>query len=84
MDVRNSKQKTHKEERHVEHLFIECCPIMSKARASAAACSIALWVKSGNRGNLKCLNLNDHYELIFDRKMFISFLSDAKLLHVYD
>ena len=44
----------------------------------------ALWVKSGNRGNLKCLNVNDHYELIFDRKMFISFLSDAKLLHVFD
>ena len=44
----------------------------------------ALWVKSGNRGNLKCLNVNDHYELIFYRKMLISFLSDAKLLHVYD
>ena len=21
----------------------------------------ALWVKSGNRGNLKCLKVNDHY-----------------------
>ena len=44
----------------------------------------ALWVKSGNRGNLKCLNVNDHYEFILYRKMFISFLSEAKLLHVYD
>ena len=44
----------------------------------------ALWVKSDNRGILKCLNVNDHYKLIFYRKMFISFLSDAKLLHVYD
>ena len=43
-----------------------------------------LWVKSGNRGNLKFLNVNDHYELIFYQQMFISFLSDAKLLHVYD
>ena len=39
----------------------------------------ALWVKSGNRGNLKCLKVNNHFALIFHRKIFISFLSDAKL-----
>ena len=44
----------------------------------------ALWVKSGNRGNLKCLNVNNHFALIFHRKFFISFLSDAKLPKVYD
>ena len=38
---------------------------------------IALWVKSGNRGNLKCLNVNNHFALIFHRKILISFLSDA-------
>ena len=31
------------------------------------------WVKSGNGGNLKCLKENDHYALIFHRKMFIAF-----------
>ena len=45
---------------------------------------IALWVKSGNRGNLKCLKVNDHYVLIFHQKMFISFLSGAKLSTFYD
>ena len=45
---------------------------------------IALCVKSGNRGNLKCLKVNDHYVLIFHRKMFISFLSGAKLSTFYD
>ena len=44
----------------------------------------ALWVKSGNRGNLKCLKLDDHFALIFHQQMFISFLSDAKLPKVYD
>ena len=44
----------------------------------------ALWVKSGNRGNLKCLKVNDQYALIFHRKMFIAFLSDTKLSKVYD
>ena len=44
----------------------------------------ALWVKSGNRGNLKCLKVDDHFALIFHQKMFISFLSDAKLPKVYD
>ena len=39
----------------------------------------ALWVKGGNRGNLKCWKVNDHSALIFHRKIFISFLSDAKL-----
>ena len=28
---------------------------------------IALWVKSGNRGNLKCLKVNDNFALIFHR-----------------
>ena len=40
-------------------------------------CWNALWVKSGNRGNLKCLKVNNHFALIFYRKIFISFLSDA-------
>jgi len=44
----------------------------------------ALWVKSGNRGILKCLKVNNHFELIFHRKMFIYFLGDAKLPKVYD
>ena len=44
----------------------------------------ALWVKSGNRGNLKCLKVNNHFALIFHQKIFISFLSDAKLPKVYD
>ena len=44
----------------------------------------ALWVKSGNRGNLKCLKVNDNFALIFHRKIFISFLSDAKLPKVCD
>ena len=44
----------------------------------------ALWVKSGNRGNLKYLKENDHYVLIFHRKMFIIFLSGAKLSTFYD
>ena len=39
----------------------------------------ALWVKSGNRGNLKCLKVNNHFALIFHQKSFIYFLSDAKL-----
>ena len=47
-------------------------------------CNIALWVKSGNRGNLKCLKVNNHFALIFHRKIFISFLSDVKLTKVYD
>ena len=46
--------------------------------------SIALWVKSGNRGNLKCLKVNNHFVLIFHRKIFVSFLSDAKMPKVYD
>ena len=45
---------------------------------------IALWVKSGNRGNLKCLKVNDDFALIFHRKVFISFLSDSKLPEVLD
>ena len=45
---------------------------------------IALWVKSGNRANLKCLEVNDNFALIFHRKILISFLSDAKLPTVYD
>ena len=44
----------------------------------------ALWVKSGNRGNLICLKVNNHFVLIFYQKNFISFLSDAKLPKVYD
>ena len=44
----------------------------------------ALWVKNGNRGNLKSLKVNDNYVLIFHRKMFISFLSGAKLSTFYD
>ena len=28
----------------------------------------ALWVKSGNRGNLKCLKVNNHFALIFQKK----------------
>ena len=47
-------------------------------------CLSALWVKSGNRGNLKCLKVNNHFALIFYRKIFITFLSDAKLSKVYD
>ena len=46
--------------------------------------AIALWVKSGNRGNLKCLKVNNHFVLIFHRKIFVSFLSDAKMPKVYD
>ena len=45
---------------------------------------IALWVKSGNRGNLKCLKVNNNFALIFCQKFFIPFLSDAKLPKVYD
>ena len=44
----------------------------------------ALWVKSGNRGNLNCLKVNDYFVLIFHHQMFTSFLSDAKLPKVYD
>ena len=44
----------------------------------------ALSVKSGNRGNLKCLKVNDDFALICHRKMFISFLSDSKLPEVLD
>ena len=44
----------------------------------------ALWVKSGNRGNLKCLKVDNNFAVIFHRKTFILFLSDAKLLKVYD
>ena len=44
----------------------------------------ALCVKSGNRGNLKCLKVNDDFALIFHRKVFISFLSDSKLPEVLD
>ena len=43
-----------------------------------------LWVKSGNRGNLKCLKVNQYFAHIFHRKMFISFLSDTKLAKVND
>ena len=46
--------------------------------------SNALWVKSGNRGNLKYLKANNHFALIFYRKFFISFLSEPKLPKVYD
>ena len=46
--------------------------------------AIALWVKSGNRGNLKCLKVNNHFVLIFHRQIFISFLSDAKMPKVCD
>ena len=46
--------------------------------------SNALWVKSGNRGNLKCLKVNNNFAVIFHRKTFILFLSDAKLLKFYD
>ena len=45
---------------------------------------IALWVKSGNRRNLKCWQVNDHSALIFHRKVIIPFLNDAKLQNVYD
>ena len=45
---------------------------------------IALWVKSGDKRNLKCLKVNDNFALIFHWKIFISFLSDAKLPKVYD
>ena len=44
----------------------------------------ALWVKSGNRANLKCLKVNNDFALIFHRKFFISFLIDAELPKVYD
>ena len=44
----------------------------------------ALWVKSGNRGNLKCLKVINHFAIIFHRKIFISLLSDAKMPKVYD
>ena len=44
----------------------------------------ALWIKSGNRGNLKCWKENDHIALIVHRKNFISFLSDAKLQKLYN
>ena len=49
-------------------------------------CTMAIYilVKSGNRGNLKCLKVNNNFALIFYRKMSISFLSDAKLTKVYD
>ena len=46
--------------------------------------TIALWVKSGNRWNLKCLKVNKHFALIFYQKILISFLSDAKLPKVSD
>ena len=44
----------------------------------------ALSAKSGNRGNLKCLKVNNHFALIFHRKIFISFLSVVKPPKVYD
>ena len=44
----------------------------------------ALWVKSGNRGNWKCLKVNTHFALIFYWTFFIIFLSDAKLPKVCD
>ena len=44
----------------------------------------ALWVKSGNRGNLKCLKVNNHFALIFHQKKYIYFLSDGKPPKVYD
>ena len=56
----------------------------SASNASASSLVIALWVKSGNRGNLICLKVNNHFALICQRKIFISFLSDAKLPKVYD
>ena len=51
---------------------------------STAYICIALWVRSGNRGNLKCLKVNDYFALIWDKKKFISFSSDAKLQNVFD
>ena len=32
----------------------------------------ALWVKSGNRGNLICLKVKNHFALIFQQKIVIS------------
>ena len=43
---------------------------------------IAVWVKSGKRGNLKCLKVK--FCAHFLSKMLISFVSDAKLLNSYD
>ena len=45
---------------------------------------IALWVKSGDKRNLKCLKVNDNFALIFHWKVFISFLSHAKLPKVFN
>ena len=45
---------------------------------------IALWVKSGNRGKLICLKVNDNFALIFHQEIVISFLSDAIRPKVYD
>ena len=39
----------------------------------------ALWVKSGNRGNLKYLKVNDNFASIFHRQIVISFLIEAEL-----
>ena len=61
-----------------------CMYAIKCAEGGSSCFIIALWVKSGNRGNLKCLKVNDHYVLIFHQKMFISFLSGAKLSTFYD
>ena len=58
--------------------------IVAQEKENSKCTSNALWVKSGNRGILKCLKVNNHFELIFHRKMFIYFLGDAKLPKVYD
>ena len=61
-----------------------CSCLRSNKHCSRFEKQQALWVKSGNRGNLKCLNVNNHFTLIFYQKYIILFLSDAKLPKVYD
>ena len=65
-------------------LLKQANPVKLVNQATLETRNSALWVKSGNRGNLKCLRVNNHLALIFHRKMFISLLSDAKLPKVYD
>ena len=74
----------HLEQKLVNHICTDLQLTFCKNLPSAKDKDNALWVKSGNRGNLKCLKVNDDFALIFHRKVFISFLSDSKLPEVLD
>ena len=52
----------------------------SASNASASSLVIALWVKSGNRGNLKCLKVNNHFALIRILKVILQGLGASKIL----